>query len=90
MLILLLTERNKLLMQWRGPYTVEMGSKTKTYHVNMLKKYISREPDVVVDVVPTKMEDGGTVAVASVLHQDIDPDMGEVTDLECCRQKEEV
>ena len=54
MLILLMTHSNKLLMQWRGPYTVEsrvganyyrvkMGSKTKTYHVNMLKKYISRD-----------------------------------------------
>ena len=52
-LILLSTERNKLLMQWRGPYTVEsrvgvndyrlkIGSKTKTYHVNMLKQYIAR------------------------------------------------
>ena len=48
-LILLPTNSNKLLMQWRGPYTLEsrvgandyrvkMGSKTKTYHVNMLKK----------------------------------------------------
>ena len=46
-LILLPTESNKLLMQWRGPYIgesrvgasdyrVKMGSKTKMYHVNML------------------------------------------------------
>ena len=46
-LILLPTDSNKLLMQWRGPFTVEnrvgandysvkMGSKTKIYHVNML------------------------------------------------------
>ena len=56
-LILLPTDSNKLLMQWRGPYIVEscmganayrikMGSKTKTYHVNMLKKFITREPEV--------------------------------------------
>ena len=56
-LILLPTDSKKLLMQWRGPYTVEsrvgandyrikMGSKTKTYHLNMLKKYIAREPEV--------------------------------------------
>ena len=43
LLILLPTDYNKLLMQWRGPYTVEshvgandyrtkMGSKTKTCH----------------------------------------------------------
>ena len=54
-LLLLPTENNKLLMQWRGPYTIEsrvgsndyrikMGSKTKTYHLYMLKKYILREP----------------------------------------------
>ena len=52
-LILLLTDSNKLLMQWRGPYTVEsrvgandyrvkMGSKKKTYHINMLKKCLYR------------------------------------------------
>ena len=56
-LILLLTDSNKLLMQWRGPYTVEshvgandyrikMTSKTKTYHLNMLKKYIVREHEL--------------------------------------------
>ena len=48
-LILLPTDSSKLLMQWRGPYTMEsrvgandyrikMGSKIKTYHMNMLKK----------------------------------------------------
>ena len=49
-------------MQWIGPYIMEslvgandyrikMGVKTKTLHVNMLKKYIAREPEV--DVVHT-------------------------------------
>ena len=86
-------------MQWRGPYTVEsrvgandyrvkMGSKTKTYHVNMLKKYISREPEV--NVVPVDDTDGATVAVAGVIHQDVDPELGEVPDLEGYRQKEGV
>ena len=54
-IILLLTDSNKLLMQWGGPYIVEscvgandyrlkMRSKTKTYDVNnMLKKYIAGE-----------------------------------------------
>ena len=48
-LILLTTDSNQLLMQWRGPYTVashvgannyrvQMGSKTKTFYINMLKK----------------------------------------------------
>ena len=90
-LILLPTDSNKLLMQWRGPYTVEsrvgandyrvkMGSKTKTYHVNMLKKYISREPEG--NVVPVDDTDGATVAVAGVIHQDVDPELGKVPDLE--------
>ena len=86
MLILLPTDSNKLLMQWRGPYTVEsrvgangyrvkMGSKMKTYHVNMLKKYISREPE------------GNVVTVDST---DPDPELGEVPDLEGYRQREGV
>ena len=61
---------NKLLMQWRGPYIVDnhvgannyrvkMGSKTKTYHVNMLKKYISRETEV--DVVHTFNKDDAVI-----------------------------
>ena len=99
MLILLPTDSNKLLMQWRGPYNVEscvgandyrvkMGSKTKTYHVNMLKKYISREPEG--NVVPVDNTDGATVAVAGVILQDVDPELGEVPDLEGYRQREGV
>ena len=80
-LILLLTDSNKLLMQWRGLYIVEsrvgaidyrvkMRSKTKTYHVNMFKKYIGREPEV--DVVHTSNKDDATTAVARVIYQDTD------------------
>ena len=76
-LILLPTESNKLLMQWRGPYTVEsrvgandyrikIGSKTKTYHLNMLKKYIARKPEV--EVVHTSNKDDVTIAVAGVIY----------------------
>ena len=99
LLILLPTDSNKLLMQWRGPYTVEsrvgandyrvkMGSKTKTYHVNMLKKYISREPEG--NVVPVDDTDGATIAVAGVIDQDVDPELGEVPDLEGYRKREGV
>jgi len=54
-LLLLPTERNKLALSWRGPFTVvgkvgnveykvEMASgKVKTFHINMLKKYYQRE-----------------------------------------------
>ena len=56
-LILLPTDRNKLLMQWRGPYTVvkkinefdyriKVNNKVKSFHINNLKKYIPRlEPE---------------------------------------------
>ena len=79
-------------MWLRGPYTVEgqvgandcrvkMGSKTKTYQVNTLKKYISKEPVAEGNVVPVDSADGATVAVASVTHQDVDPELGEVLDM---------
>ena len=98
-LILLPTDSNKVLMQWRGPYTVEshvgannyrvkMMSKTKTYHVNMLEKYYSREPEG--NMVAIDATDGTTIAVAGVIHQDLDPELGEVPDLEGCPQREGV
>ena len=65
-----------------------MGSKTMTYHVKMVKKYISREPDVEVNVVPMNMKDDATVAVASVIHQDVNPEMGRTPDPEGYRQRE--
>ena len=58
---------------------VNIGSKTKTYQVNMLKKYIAREPEV--DVVHTSNKDDATIAVAGVIYQDTHPQLGEVPDL---------
>lgn len=53
-LVLLPTKSNKLLMQWKGPYSViqkigqmdykiDMGGKLKTFHANLLKKYVERD-----------------------------------------------
>ncbi len=53
-LILLPTDKNKLLMQWKDPFKVEktvgtndygiqIDGKVKTFHANMLKKYNKRE-----------------------------------------------
>ena len=53
-LILLPTESNKLLMQWKGPYdinsckgsnnySVMINGRSRTYHANLLKKYYERE-----------------------------------------------
>jgi len=47
--VLLPTDNNKLLMQWKGPFTVvskvgvadykiDVNGKLKTFHVNLLKK----------------------------------------------------
>ena len=55
-------------------YRIKMGSKTRTYLLNMLKKYIAREPQV--DVVNTSNKDDATIAVARVIYQDNDPEMG--------------
>ena len=68
-------------------YRIKMESKTKTYHMNMLKKFIAKEPKV--DVVHTSNKDDVTIAVARVIYQDTDPELGEV-DLEGCHQKEVV
>ena len=53
-LVLLPTDHNKLLMQWKGPfevssvvglndYKVKVKGKEKVYHANLLKKYFERE-----------------------------------------------
>ena len=72
-LILVPSSHNKLLMQWKGPfkiterlgaatYKVNVNGKVKTYHVNLLKKYVHRIPTQAVDTSSTKPE----VAVGSV------------------------
>lgn len=59
-LLLLPTDHNKLLMQWKGPFSVvgktspcnyilHINGKEKLFHINMLKPYIRREkimPDI--------------------------------------------
>ena len=56
-LILLPTDNNKLLMQWKGPfsvtekvgptdYRVQVGKLSKLFHINMLKQYLNREETV--------------------------------------------
>jgi len=79
-LLLLLTEQNKLTLAWRGPYKVvgNVGevdykiqinpSKVKTYHINMLKRYFHREneqQDVLRKVDKRKQEAGFTNGVGS-------------------------
>ena len=66
----------------------EDGSRTKTFQVSMLKKDISREPDIDGNMVHVDNTDGTTIAVAGVIHQDIDPELGEIPDLDGYRQRE--
>ena len=75
-LILLPTNHNKLLMQWRGPfvvtgtvgindYRIDLGSaREKVFHINLLKKYTSR--------VPLQQCSGDTEVAAGIAVIDID------------------
>ena len=65
-LILLPTDHNKLLMQWKGPfeisavvglsdYKVCVKGKERVYHANLLKKYFEREDSVPVGAVAVEV-----------------------------------
>ena len=56
-LVLLPTDHNKLMMQWKGSYEVsavvgtndykvKVKDKLKVYHANLLKTYIQREEEI--------------------------------------------
>ena len=58
-LLLIPTDKNNLMMQWRGPYPVvecrdngidyviKVGNKKRLYHINLLKKFYKRECNLV-------------------------------------------
>ncbi len=61
-LMMLPTDANKLLMQWKGPFKIDkkvgtndfrikIGEKSKVYHANMLKKYTTREEKITANVI---------------------------------------
>ena len=68
-------------------YRVKMRFRQKHPRVT-LKKYIATVPEV--DVVPTSIKDGTTLAVARLIHLVTDPELWEVPDLEGYRQREGV
>ena len=85
-LLLLPTDKNKLLMQWKGPfpivervnnmnYKIDFGHRVKTFHANLLKKYHRREVAASLEVEP--MRNIYEIVCASVLedeHQEeVDP-----------------
>src|SRR5260221_7771583 len=78
-LLLLPTVHNKMELQWKGPYSVvkkvsnldyqiKMDNKIKTFHVNMLKRYVER----VENVPETMVQTHRLAAVASVLEDEAD------------------
>ena len=96
-LVLLPTSNNKLLLQWKGPYQIvekfgkmdykiHVDGKLKTFHANMLKKYIERTKDdlsvskdvlgavnVAVIDIPEDQEDVGTLEDSPVLQSEEGP-----------------
>ncbi|XP_064468579.1 uncharacterized protein LOC135380569 [Ornithodoros turicata] len=78
-LILLPTDQNKLLMQWKGPfpvvshrnevdYEIDLGHRTRLFHINMLKKYEERPT--------TTAEPGGQAVCAVVTMSETDGEPG--------------
>ena len=66
-LILLPTDHNKLLMQWKGPYEVsvvvglndykvKVKGNERVYHANLLKKYFERDEHAEVSAVAVEVE----------------------------------
>ena len=104
-LLLLPTDTNKLLMQWKGSYEkisrhgkgndyrVEVNKKVKTFHVNMLKKYIER---VYQDGAPQQNSNNNQTMSCDVCtgiigrHEDLSVDDDEMMELANCHQKETV
>ena len=104
-LLLLPTDTNKLLMQWKGSYEimswcgkgndyrVEVNKKVKTFHANMLKKYIERADQ---DGEPEQNSDDNQVMSCDVCtgivggNEDLSMNDDEMMELANCHQKETV
>ena len=99
-LVMLPTNNNKLLMQWKGPYEIIqrmgdngykilVGNKEKNYHANMLKKYYAREDEVKTEI---EKEDLKMSAGAEMLMDEEMPSIDEdsLLELGTYKQKEDV
>ena len=87
-LLLLPTDNNKLLMQWKGPYDItekvtnqdyriNMKGKSRLFHVNMLKRYIQREEGNAVDVTNAQVDKVNSGLMTQVCVAVIDEEMAE-------------
>ena len=104
-LLLLPTDTNKLLMQWKGPYEimskcgkgndyqVEVNKKVKAFHANVLKKYIKRADQ---DGAPKQNSDDNQAMSCDVCtgivggNEDLSVNDDEMMELANCHQKETV
>jgi len=86
-LLLLPTNNNKLLLQWKGPfkvvkccnklnYEIDVNGNSRKFHINMLKRYIHRNPDT--QLLPASVaildsdesEEGEVITVPSYVQQE--------------------
>ena len=88
-LVLLPTDKNKLLMQWKGPYTIvekfgkvdyriDVNGKIKTFHANLLKRYVDRSDD---SVISFGHEDDSAVVSTAVIDGECLDGHGELQEL---------
>ncbi|KAK3085949.1 hypothetical protein FSP39_011202 [Pinctada imbricata] len=96
-LVLLPTDNNKLLMQWKGPfkivkklnkvdYQINMQGKFKTFHANLLKLYTEREPQG--KGVSVVLNDSTLNNVSASVIDCSDEQQNELADLPVCKAKE--
>ncbi|XP_038059124.1 uncharacterized protein LOC119730344 [Patiria miniata] len=80
-LILLPTDKNKLLLQWKGPfdvlakigtcdYRLDLHGNTKTFHANLLKRYVQREEASLLSVVSCDSGIVDVICTATVEDED--------------------
>ncbi len=94
-LLLLPTDNNKLLMQWKGPfkvleklnkhnYRLDINGKVRTFHINMLKEYFTRaEEDTA-----TCMAEEDSIFEAVCLSVVEEDNEDELLDIRTCKGKE--
>ena len=93
-LVLLPTDNNKLLMQWKGPfkvvetvgvndYRLDVNGTAKLFHINLLKQYVSRGHNVADDVQcgVLEMVDGSVLEYEDAEQDDVDDEDFEGDDL---------
>ena len=103
-LVLLPTDSNKLLMQWKGPfkidrvigtndYKVEVKGSYKTYHANLLKEYVQRDSsDSVKSCCSLPTVSAASTAVIAYEETDSDDAIqsGDLLELNACVPKETI